>query len=178
MATVAERPPTAPEQARAAERRRRRRRSAWRRQLVALAFMSPWVIGFCAFYLYPILASLYFSFTKYDLLSDPVWVGFANYRFMFTSDGRFWTSVANTLWVVAVIVPLQILFGIGTALAFVLLHGPGDPGRARNPVAGHSERPHGGPVHTYTAGRRARRAGGGARASWASTEHPPAMETT
>jgi multiple sugar transport system permease protein len=119
MATVTGRLPAAADQTRAAERRRRRRRSAWRRQLVALAFMSPWVIGFCAFYLYPILASLYFSFTKYDILSDPVWVGFANYRFMFTSDGRFWTSVANTLWVVAVIVPLQILFGIGTAMVLI-----------------------------------------------------------
>src|SRR6266540_2609539 len=46
MATVAERPAAAPEQARAAERRRRRRRSAWRRQWVALAFMAPWIIAF------------------------------------------------------------------------------------------------------------------------------------
>ena len=87
MATVSVRPPAA-EQARAAERRRRRRRSAWRRQLVALAFMSPWIIGFAVFYVYPILSSLYFSFTSYDILTDPVWVGLANYQFMFTSDGR------------------------------------------------------------------------------------------
>jgi multiple sugar transport system permease protein len=116
MATVTVRPPAAPEQARAAERRRRRRRSARRRQLLALAFMSPWIIGFSVFYVYPILSSLYFSFTSYDLLSQPVWVGFDNYTFMFTSDARFWTSVRNTLWVVAVMVPLQIAFGIGTAM--------------------------------------------------------------
>jgi multiple sugar transport system permease protein len=115
VATVSVRSPAA-DQARAAERRRRRRRSAWRRQLVALAFMSPWIIGFSVFYVYPILSSLYFSFTRYDILTDPVWVGLDNYGFMFTSDGRFWTAVANTAWVVAIIVPLQIAFGIGTAL--------------------------------------------------------------
>jgi multiple sugar transport system permease protein len=115
MATVAERPAAAPEQARAAERRRRRRRSAWRRQWVALAFMAPWIIGFSAFYVYPMASSLYFSFTKYDILSQPRWTGFSNYRFMFTSDPLFWVSLRNTLWIIAFLVPLQVIFAIGTA---------------------------------------------------------------
>ena len=119
MATVAERPAADPSndpsKARTVERRRRRRRSTRRRQLVALAFMSPWIVGFSAFYVYPMLASLYFSFTKYDILSQPKWVGLANYRFMFTSDPQFWTAVRNTLWIIAILVPLQVLFGIATA---------------------------------------------------------------
>jgi multiple sugar transport system permease protein len=119
MATVMGRPAAATEKARAAERRRRRRRSAWRRQLLALAFMSPWIIGFCAFFVYPVVSSLYFSFTKYDILTDPIWVGLDNYRFMFTSDGRFWTAVYNTAWIVAVIVPLQVAFGITTATVLI-----------------------------------------------------------
>jgi multiple sugar transport system permease protein len=119
MATVMGRPAAATEKARAAERRRRRRRSAWRRQLLALAFMSPWIIGFCAFFVYPVVSSLYFSFTKYDILTDPIWVGLDNYRFMFTSDGRFWTAVYNTAWIVAVIVPLQVAFGIATATVLI-----------------------------------------------------------
>jgi multiple sugar transport system permease protein len=119
MATVTGRPAAATEEARAAERRRRRRRSAWRRQLLALAFMSPWIIGFCAFFVYPVVSSLYFSFTKYDILTDPVWVGLDNYRFMFTADGRFWTAVYNTAWIVAVIVPLQVAFGIATATVLI-----------------------------------------------------------
>jgi multiple sugar transport system permease protein len=119
MATVMGRPAAATEKARAAERRRRRRRSAWRRQLLALAFMSPWIIGFCAFFVYPVVSSLYFSFTEYDILTDPVWVGLDNYRFMFTSDGRFWTAVYNTAWIVAVIVPLQVAFGIATATVLI-----------------------------------------------------------
>src|SRR4029450_1075466 len=106
-------------EARQAERRRRRRRSAWRRQLLALAFMSPWIVGFCAFFVYPVVSSLYFSFTKYDILTDPVWVGLDNYRFMFTADGRFWTAVYNTAWIVAVIVPLQVAFGIATATVLI-----------------------------------------------------------
>src|SRR6266498_4088887 len=97
MATVAERPAAAPEQARAAERRRRRRRSAWRRQWVALAFMAPWIIGFSAFYVYPMASSLYFSFTKYDILSQPRWGGFSNFRFLFPRDPLFWVSPRNTL---------------------------------------------------------------------------------
>jgi multiple sugar transport system permease protein len=115
LATVAERPAAAPEQARAAERRRRRRRSAWRRQWVALAFMAPWIIGFSAFYVYPMASSLYFSFTKYDILSQPRWTGFSNYRFMFTSDPLFWVSLRNTLWIIAFLVPLQVIFAIATA---------------------------------------------------------------
>jgi multiple sugar transport system permease protein len=60
------------------------------------------------------VSSLYFSFTKYDLLGEPTWVGLANYRFMFTSDEIFWIAARNTLWVVAILVPAQILFGMAT----------------------------------------------------------------
>src|SRR6266496_5920966 len=116
MATVAERPTAAPEKARTAERRRRRRRSARRRQLVALAFMSPWIVGFSAFWIYPMVSSLYFSFTHYDILSQPKWVGLSNYRFMFTSDPNFWLSMRNTIWIIAVSTPLQVAFAIGTAM--------------------------------------------------------------
>jgi len=63
------------------ERRRIRRRVARRRYLTVLLFMSPWIIGFIVFLLYPMLSSLYFSFTRYDLLSQPVWTGLSNYSF-------------------------------------------------------------------------------------------------
>ncbi len=115
MATVVERPVAAPDKARTAERRRRRRRSARRRQWVALAFMAPWIIGFCAFYLYPMASSLYFSFTRYSILEQPKWVGLNNYRFMFTSDPLFWVSVKNTLWLIAFLVPLEVIFAIAAA---------------------------------------------------------------
>lgn len=78
--------------------------------------MLPWIIGFLVFILYPMLASLYYSFTRYDLLSDPEIVGLDNYRFMFTKDPNFWQAMRNTLWIIAVGIPLQIVAALGTAM--------------------------------------------------------------
>ncbi len=77
--------------------------------------MSPWIVGFAVFIAYPMVSSLYFSFTKYDLLSQPVPIGLENYRFMFTTDPRFWVALRNTLWIIGVGVPLRIGFAILTA---------------------------------------------------------------
>jgi multiple sugar transport system permease protein len=95
---------------------RRKRRRWLRRYGVVLAFMSPWIIGFAAFYLYPMLATLYFSFTHYDILTQPKWVGLSNYRFMFTSDPQFWLAMRNTVWMILVATPLQVVFAIGCAM--------------------------------------------------------------
>ena len=78
--------------------------------------MSPWIIGFLVFYVYPMFASLYFSFTNYDILSQPKWVGVANYRFMFTNDPQFWLALRNTIWMILVATPLEIAFAVGCAL--------------------------------------------------------------
>ena len=78
--------------------------------------MSPWLIGFTVFVVYPMVASLYFSFTHYDLLSTPRWIGLDNYIFMFTEDSFFWQSVRNTVWIVAVGVSVRIVFAIATAM--------------------------------------------------------------
>jgi multiple sugar transport system permease protein len=77
--------------------------------------MSPWIIGFSVFIVYPMVSSLYFSFTHYDLLGAPQWVGFANYKYMFTEDILFWKAIKNTVWFIIVAVPLQIVFAILTA---------------------------------------------------------------
>jgi len=100
----------------AAERARARRRAAWKRRGLVLGFMSPWLAGFTVFFGYPLLATAYYSFTHYDLLSSPRWVGLANYEYLFETDGRIWPSVANTLWLIAVAVPLNVLFAFGIAL--------------------------------------------------------------
>jgi multiple sugar transport system permease protein len=78
--------------------------------------MSPWLIGFGLFYLYPMVATLYYSFTHYDIFSSPRWVGLDNYRFMFTNDPQFWQALRNTVWMILVAVPLQIAFAIGCAV--------------------------------------------------------------
>jgi multiple sugar transport system permease protein len=103
----------------APERRAARRRAAWRRRRLVLALMSPWLIGFTVFFGYPLLASVYLSFTHYDLLSHPRWVGTANYAFLFSKDPQLWTAVRNTLWLIAFMVPAQVLFAFGVAAMVV-----------------------------------------------------------
>ena len=78
--------------------------------------MSPWLVGFSVFFGYPLVFSAYLSLTHYDLLSSPRWVGFANYRYLFTIDPQTWTAVRNTLWLIGVLVPLQVLSAFGLAL--------------------------------------------------------------
>jgi multiple sugar transport system permease protein len=77
--------------------------------------MSPWLLGFTVFFAYPLVMSAYLSFTHYDLLSAPRWVGTANYRYLFEQDQRVWPAVKNTLWMMGVFVPLQVLFAFGLA---------------------------------------------------------------
>jgi multiple sugar transport system permease protein len=99
----------------ASARRRAKRRATWRRRGTVLLFLSPWLVGFSVFFGYPLVMSAYLSFTSYDLISSPRWVGLANYRYMFQDDPEIWTAVRNTLWLVAVLVPLQVLFAFGVA---------------------------------------------------------------
>ena len=81
---------------------------ARRRKLrTGLLFISPWIIGFLAFTLYPMVASLYYSFTEFHIKKAPVWIGFANYAELF-NDKLFWTSLQNTLYLVVIGVPLTL----------------------------------------------------------------------
>jgi multiple sugar transport system permease protein len=100
----------------AIDRRRARRKAAWRRRGLVLLLMSPWLAGFSIFFGYPLVMSVYLSFTHYDLLSSPRWIGSANYHYLFHDDPQFWPGVRNTLWFIAIAVPLQVLFAFGIAL--------------------------------------------------------------
>jgi multiple sugar transport system permease protein len=62
--------------------------------------MTPWLIGFSVFIAYPLIATVYFSFTHYDLLAPARWIGTANYDYMFNDDRQIWQAVKNTLWLV------------------------------------------------------------------------------
>ena len=99
-----------------ADRRQARRSAAWRRRRLVLALMSPWIVGFLVFIAYPLVMSVYLSFTHYDLLSAPRWLGTANYRYMFGSDAQIWPAIRNTLWIIVVGVPLQVLFAFGISV--------------------------------------------------------------
>jgi multiple sugar transport system permease protein len=78
--------------------------------------MSPWIVGFSVFFGYPLVMSVYLSFTHYDLLTPARWIGTANYRYMFSSDPQVWPAIKNTLWFISIAVPLQVLFAFGVAL--------------------------------------------------------------
>jgi multiple sugar transport system permease protein len=99
-----------------ARRGRSRRARETRKVVIGLLFISPWVIGFLWLTLYPMLASLYYGFTEYQILNTPKWVGLANYREMVTRDKLFWTSVGNTLYYAAVSLPVGTVFSILLAL--------------------------------------------------------------
>ena len=80
-----------------------------RRLVIGLLFASPWIIGFVAFTFFPIASSFYYSFTRYDLLRDPVFVGFDNYYNLFFDDDDFRLVTFNTLWWVFISAPLGVL---------------------------------------------------------------------
>jgi multiple sugar transport system permease protein len=96
--------------------RRRSRRAQWRRRRTVLAFMSPWIVGFCVFFGYPLVTTVYLSFSHYDLLQPSRWIGLANYKYMFTQDKQIWPAISNTLWLVAIMVPLKVMFAFGIGL--------------------------------------------------------------
>ena len=61
-------------------------------------FVAPAVILFVVFVLGPLVASFYWSFTDYNGINAPKWVGLANYRNIFANDPRFWKSIRNTIF--------------------------------------------------------------------------------
>ena len=99
-----------------ARRRAAKRSAAWRRRRTVLLFMSPWIVGFGVFFAYPLIDTAYLSLNHYDLLSPPRWVGLRNYSYLFNGDQEVWPAVSNTLWFLAIAVPLQVLFAFGIAL--------------------------------------------------------------
>ena len=91
------------------------RRSQRRRLLTALAMLAPALLGLGLFFGYPLVASVFYSFTRYDLLSDPQWIGLRNYQYLFTQDPKVWTAAGNTLWFVLILVPVRLLTSLGVA---------------------------------------------------------------
>ncbi|GHU55753.1 putative ABC transporter permease protein YesP [Spirochaetia bacterium] len=80
-------------------------------------FISPWLIGFFAFSVIPILMSLYFSFTNYDILGSPIFNGVANFKRMWT-DTRFWMSLKVTFTYAFISVPSRLVFAFFIAVLF------------------------------------------------------------
>jgi multiple sugar transport system permease protein len=103
--------------------RERRLPSPWRRPALArhatvLAFMAPWLLGFLALFVYPLATSLYLSFTRYNVIEAPTFIGLGNYQHML-DDPLFWTAMGNTLWMTVIAVPCNVLFALTAALVLV-----------------------------------------------------------
>ena len=79
-------------------------------------FLLPWLIGFFALTLGPVVASLYLSFTDFDLLRDPRWIGLDNYLRIATSDPKFSAAMRVTFLYVALAVPFKLVFALAVAM--------------------------------------------------------------
>jgi len=90
-----------------------------RENLYGYLFLLPWLIGFLGLFVGPGLYSLYLSFTKYDVLSKPEFIGLKNYVDMFTKDDLFWPSLGRTAYYAGLSVPLSV---IGSMFLAILLN--------------------------------------------------------
>ncbi len=88
------------------------RREAWEGRL----YILPWLLGFIIFTVGPMLASIYFSFTDYSVLSGAQWIGFENFSRLVTEDRLFGLSLYNTLYFVILSVPLNLASSFLVAL--------------------------------------------------------------
>ncbi|WUH19691.1 sugar ABC transporter permease [Streptomyces sp. NBC_00448] len=95
---------------------RARRYRALRGRMAIWSMMALATIGLLVFFLYPLCANVYLSFTNYDLASSPKWIGLRNYTYLFTQDPRVWHAARNTLWFVVILVPVRMVCSLGIAL--------------------------------------------------------------
>jgi len=84
--------------------------------VVGYVYLSPFILGFLIFTLYPILSSFYYSFTGYNLMESPNWIGLENYRTMFLDDEKLIKSLKVTFTYVFASVPLRLGFALFVAL--------------------------------------------------------------
>jgi multiple sugar transport system permease protein len=84
-------------------------RTTRRNFITGISFASLWIIGFLFFNLYPMLASLYYSFTEYHIMKPKIWIGLANYIQMF-NDPKFFSALSNTTYMVIVGVTMSLIF--------------------------------------------------------------------
>jgi multiple sugar transport system permease protein len=90
----------------AAPPRRKPRRGQGR---TVLLLMTPWLLGFLIFFAYPLVATVWYSFTRFDLLSPPTFVGLRNYKYFFFDDPNSWKSLKNTMWFVVFMMPARLI---------------------------------------------------------------------
>lgn len=91
----------------------------WYEARWGLFFICPWILGFLLFQFGPMLASVYFSFTDYNVLRPARWIGLDNYQYMVTTDPRFWKAIQVTVYYVVLRVPPTI---VGALICAIILN--------------------------------------------------------
>ncbi|MGO4276120.1 carbohydrate ABC transporter permease, partial [Paenibacillus sp. TAF58] len=84
--------------------------------IIGYLFILPSIIGFSVFVAYPLITSFYYALTEWDGFGKPKFVGFENYKYMFTVDPAFWTSIKVTFYFVFLSVPASLALGLLLAL--------------------------------------------------------------
>lgn len=87
-----------------------------------MIFILPWIVGFLGLTLVPFICLLYFSVTKYDLLSSPRFIGFRNYVNIFTLDPKFLTSLLVTFQYAFIGVPIRLAVALLIAIVLNTRH--------------------------------------------------------
>jgi multiple sugar transport system permease protein len=86
-----------------------------REAIAAWLFVAPALLGFIAFYVWPALSGLYYSFTDFDLLTSPEFIGVENYQRLL-NDPLFWNALGTTSWYVLINIGLQTVLALGIAV--------------------------------------------------------------
>lgn len=88
----------------------------WESPIAGYLFISPWLLGFLLLTLWPMIQSMYYSFTKYTLLDAPEWIGLRNYERIFADDEMFRQSLQITILFVVLSVPLKLFSALMVAM--------------------------------------------------------------
>ncbi|CAH1226187.1 Melibiose/raffinose/stachyose import permease protein MelD [Paenibacillus allorhizoplanae] len=88
----------------------------WESPVAGYLFISPWLLGFLLLTLWPMIRSVYYSFTKFTLLDAPDWIGLRNYERIFADDETFRQSLTVTLMFVVISVPIKLVTALLVAM--------------------------------------------------------------
>lgn len=82
----------------------------------AYLYLLPWIVGMLVLQIYPFITSFYYSLTEYNALTDPKFVGLANYIRLFTRDKEFFKSLSATVEYAVLTVPFKIIMSLFIAI--------------------------------------------------------------
>lgn len=90
-------------------------RGRLKRRVAIWTMLAPALLGLVIFFVYPLIANIYYSFTRYNLVTPPEWIGLRNYQYLFALDPRVVTASLNTLWFIVILVPVRMITALCVA---------------------------------------------------------------